>query len=75
MPYSTAIDSRRSPLRVEQGELRFYVSQKEREISFITRWATMHALLNDQRICGTNGIDGAKNGQKARAGLNASSFR
>ncbi len=70
MPYSTAIDlARLTRYAMNKASFRFYVSQKEREISFNRAGKQMHALLRTTNdLLGTNGIDGVKTGQTARAG-------
>jgi D-alanyl-D-alanine carboxypeptidase len=70
MPYSTAIDlARLTRYAMNKASFRFYVSQKEREISFNRGGKQMHALLRTTNdLLGTNGIDGVKTGQTARAG-------
>jgi D-alanyl-D-alanine carboxypeptidase (penicillin-binding protein 5/6) len=70
MPYSTAIDlARLTRYAMNKASFRFYVSQKEREISFNRAGKQMHALLRTTNdLLGANGIDGVKTGQTARAG-------
>jgi serine-type D-Ala-D-Ala carboxypeptidase (penicillin-binding protein 5/6) len=70
MPYSTAVDlARLTRYAMNKASFRFYVSQKEREISFNRAGKQMHALLRTTNdLLGTNGIDGVKTGQTARAG-------
>ncbi|PYM11017.1 MAG: hypothetical protein DMF15_00030 [Verrucomicrobia bacterium] len=70
MPYSTAIDlARLTRYAMNKASFRFYVSQKEREISFNRGGKQMHALLKTTNdLLGTNGIDGVKTGQTAHAG-------
>ena len=70
MPYSTAIDlARLTRYAMNKASFRFYVSQKEREISFNRGGKQMHVLLKTTNdLLGTNGIDGVKTGQTARAG-------
>jgi len=70
MPYSTAIDlARLTRYAMNKASFRFYVSQKEREISFNRGGKQMHAVLKTTNdLVGTNGIDGVKTGQTARAG-------
>jgi serine-type D-Ala-D-Ala carboxypeptidase (penicillin-binding protein 5/6) len=48
---------------------RFYVSQKERKVSFVRGGQTLQFMLhNTNELVGTNGIDGVKTGTTARAG-------
>ena len=70
MPYSTAMDlARLTRYAMNKASFRFYVSQKEREISFNRAGKQMHALLRTTNdLLGTNGIDGVKTGQTAHAG-------
>ena len=70
MPFSTASDlGRLSRYAVNKAAFRFYVSQKERQISF-TRGTTKkgYLLRNTNELLGTNNIDGVKTGRTARAG-------
>ena len=70
MPYSTAADmARLTRYAVNKAAFRFYVSQKERQISF-SRGAQKKAymLRNTNELLGTNGVDGVKTGRTARAG-------
>jgi D-alanyl-D-alanine carboxypeptidase (penicillin-binding protein 5/6) len=70
MPYSTAVDlARLTRYAMNKASFRFYVSQKEREISFNRAGKQTHALLRTTNdLLGTNGIDGVKTGQTAHAG-------
>lgn len=70
LPYSTAIDlARLTRYAMNKASFRFYVSQKEREISFNRAGKQMHSLLRTTNdLLGTTGIDGVKTGQTARAG-------
>jgi D-alanyl-D-alanine carboxypeptidase (penicillin-binding protein 5/6) len=70
MPYSSAIDlARLTRYAMNKASFRFYVSQKEREISFNRAGKQMRTLLRTTNdLLGTNGIDGVKTGQTARAG-------
>ncbi len=70
MPYSTAIDlARLTRYAMNKASFRFYVSQKEREISFNRSGKQVHALLRTTNdLLGSNGIDGVKTGQTAYAG-------
>ena len=69
-PYSTAEDLARLTRYVtNKASFRFYVSQKERQISFHRGGKELHYLLkNTNDLVGTNGIDGVKTGRTARAG-------
>lgn len=70
MPYSTAFDlARLTRYAVSKASFRFYVSQKTREIA-INRGGkpTRYMLRSTNDLLGTNGIDGVKTGQTARAG-------
>ena len=70
MPYSTAIDlARLTRYAMNKASFRFYVSQREREISFNRGGKQLHALLKTTNdLLGTNGIDGVKTGQTGYAG-------
>ena len=70
LPYSTAADvARLTSYALKKASFRFYVSQKEREISWRRGGKEERYLLrNTNELLGTNGIDGVKTGQTARAG-------
>jgi serine-type D-Ala-D-Ala carboxypeptidase (penicillin-binding protein 5/6) len=70
MPYSTATDMARMARYVmNKASFRFYVSQKERKISFHRAGRQLNYLLrNTNELLGRDGIDGVKTGQTARAG-------
>ena len=70
MPYSCAIDlARLTRYAMNKASFRFYVSQREREISFNRAGKPMHFLLRTTNdLLGKDGIDGVKTGQTARAG-------
>jgi D-alanyl-D-alanine carboxypeptidase len=70
MPYSCAIDlARLTRYAMNKASFRFYVSQKQREITFNRAGKQMHALLHSTNdLLGSEGIDGVKTGQTARAG-------
>jgi D-alanyl-D-alanine carboxypeptidase len=70
MPYSTAADlARLSRYAMNKPAFRFYVSQKERQISFQRGSQKKSYLLrNTNELLGTNGVDGVKTGKTARAG-------
>lgn len=70
LPYSTAADLvRLTRYAVNSAAFRFYVSQKERQISF-NRGDQKRAfvLRNTNELLGTSGVDGVKTGRTARAG-------
>lgn len=70
MPFSTAEDMARLARYVmDKASVRFYVSQKERDISFDHQGQkrTSH-LRNTNELLGREGVDGVKTGQTARAG-------
>jgi D-alanyl-D-alanine carboxypeptidase (penicillin-binding protein 5/6) len=70
IPYSTAADmARLTRYALNKASFRFYVSQKERQISFQQGGRKMNYLLrNTNELLGRNGIDGVKTGRTARAG-------
>lgn len=70
MPYSTAEDmARLTRYAMDKASFRFYVSQKEREISFDRGGHKLnHMLHNTNELLGRNGIDGVKTGRTAHAG-------
>jgi D-alanyl-D-alanine carboxypeptidase (penicillin-binding protein 5/6) len=70
MPFSTAADlARLARYAMNKPAFRFYVSQKERQISFQRGGQTKNYLLrNTNELLGTNGVDGVKTGKTARAG-------
>jgi D-alanyl-D-alanine carboxypeptidase len=70
VPYSTASDlGRLSRYAVNKASLRFYVAQKERQISFSRGEQKKGYLLrNTNELLGVNGVDGVKTGRTARAG-------
>ena len=69
-PFSTAEDmARLARYAMNKAGFRFYVSQKERQISFQRGKRTLSYLLrNTNELLGTHGIDGVKTGRTARAG-------
>ena len=69
-PYSTAFDlARLAAYAMKDAAFRFYVSQKERKISFNRGGQVSQYLLrNTNELVGTAGIDGVKTGRTARAG-------
>jgi D-alanyl-D-alanine carboxypeptidase len=70
LPYSTAEDlARLTRYALNKASFRFYISQKERQISF--RHAgkeRRYNLRNTNELLGAQGIDGVKTGRTARAG-------
>jgi serine-type D-Ala-D-Ala carboxypeptidase (penicillin-binding protein 5/6) len=70
MPFSTAFDlARLTRYAMNKASFRFYVSQREREISFQRAGKqTRYMLRTTNDLLGTDGIDGVKTGQTARAG-------
>jgi D-alanyl-D-alanine carboxypeptidase (penicillin-binding protein 5/6) len=70
LPYSTAADlSRLTRYAVNKAGFRFYVSQKERQISFNRGSKKMgYMLRNTNELLGKDGVDGVKTGKTARAG-------
>jgi serine-type D-Ala-D-Ala carboxypeptidase (penicillin-binding protein 5/6) len=70
MPYSTAEDmARLTRYAMNKASFRFYVSQKERQISFNRGGARLNYVLrNTNELLGKNGIDGVKTGRTSRAG-------
>ena len=70
MPYSTAEDmARMTRYAMNKASFRFYVSQKERQISFERGPKKIsHVLRNTNELLGREGIDGVKTGTTARAG-------
>lgn len=69
-PYSTASDlARLTRYAMNKPAFRFYVSQKERQISFSRgSQKKAYSLRNTNELLGANGIDGVKTGRTARAG-------
>ena len=70
LPYSTAEDmARLTRYAMNKPSFRFYVSQKERQISFNRQGQPMNYVLrNTNELLGKNGIDGVKTGRSSRAG-------
>jgi D-alanyl-D-alanine carboxypeptidase len=70
VPYSTAEDlARLTRYALNKAAFRFYVSQKERQISWKRGESTKEYMLrNTNELLGQNGIDGVKTGRTARAG-------
>ncbi len=70
LPYSTATDmARLTRYAVNKAGFGFYVSQKERQISF-NRAGKKHGymLRNTNELLGRDGVDGVKTGRTNRAG-------
>ena len=69
-PFSSALDlARLTRYAMNKAAFRFYVSQKERQITFDSGGKKRgYALRNTNELLGTNGIDGVKTGQTAKAG-------
>ena len=70
MPYSTAEDmARLTRYAMNKASFRFYVSQKERQISFDRGGHRLNYVLrNTNELLGKNDIDGVKTGRTSRAG-------
>ena len=70
VPYSTAEDmGRLTRYAMNKASFRFYVSQKERQISFSRAGQQINYMLrNTNELLGKMGIDGVKTGTSARAG-------
>lgn len=70
LPYSTAEDlARLTRYAMNKAAFRFFVSQRERQISFRHAGKTRSYMLrNTNELVGTQGVDGVKTGQTARAG-------
>jgi D-alanyl-D-alanine carboxypeptidase (penicillin-binding protein 5/6) len=70
VPYSTAEDmARLTRYAMNRASFRFYVSQKERQITYQRGARKMAYLLrNTNELLGSRGVDGVKTGRTARAG-------
>ena len=70
LPYSTAADlARLTRYAVNKAGFRFYVSQKERQITFDRGGKKIgYMLRNTNELLGRDGVDGVKTGRTARAG-------
>jgi D-alanyl-D-alanine carboxypeptidase (penicillin-binding protein 5/6) len=70
LPYSTAEDmARLTRYAMSKASFRFYVAQKERQITFQRGPRKLGYLLrNTNDLLGVRGIDGVKTGRTARAG-------
>lgn len=69
-PYSTAADMvKLTAYAMKDAAFRFYVSQKERKVSFSRgNQVSQYLLRNTNELVGTEGIDGVKTGRTAKAG-------
>jgi serine-type D-Ala-D-Ala carboxypeptidase (penicillin-binding protein 5/6) len=69
-PYSTAADmAKLAAYAMKDPGFRFYVSQRERKVSFHRGGQMLQYLLrNTNELLGTNGVDGVKTGRTAKAG-------
>lgn len=69
-PYSTAADmARLTRHAMNKAGFRFYVSQKERQISFNSGGKQRdYKLRNTNELLGQDGVEGVKTGRTARAG-------
>src|SRR5437762_7372448 len=70
LPYSSAEDvARLTRYAMNRASFRFYVSQKERQISFDRGGRRLNYVLrNTNELLGKMGIDGVKTGRTARSG-------
>jgi serine-type D-Ala-D-Ala carboxypeptidase (penicillin-binding protein 5/6) len=70
IPFSTAEDmARLTRYAMNKASFRFYVSQKQRQISFDRAGHRLNYVLrNTNELLGKMGIDGVKTGRSARAG-------
>lgn len=71
MPYSTAEDmAKLTAYAMKNPGFRFFVSQKERKITFQTATGeeSQYLLRNTNELLGVGGIDGVKTGQTRKAG-------
>jgi D-alanyl-D-alanine carboxypeptidase (penicillin-binding protein 5/6) len=70
MPFSTAADlARLTRYAMNKPAFRFYVSQKERQITFERgKQKKAYMLRNTNELLGANGVDGVKTGKTTRAG-------
>ena len=70
VPFSTAADmARLARYAMSNAGFRFYVSQKERQISWTRAGAQQgYMLRNTNELLGTDGVEGVKTGRTARAG-------
>lgn len=70
LPYSSAVDmARLTRYAVNKAGFRFYVSQRERQISFNRGGKKLgYMLRNTNELLGRDGVDGVKTGRTNRAG-------
>jgi D-alanyl-D-alanine carboxypeptidase len=70
LPYSTAEDmARLTRYAMSKPSFRFYVSQKERQVSFNRAGHQLNYVLrNTNELLGKMGVDGVKTGTSARSG-------
>jgi serine-type D-Ala-D-Ala carboxypeptidase (penicillin-binding protein 5/6) len=70
LPYTTAADmARLTRYAVNKAGFPFYVSQKERQVSFNRGGKKLgYMLRNTNELLGRDGVDGVKTGRTARAG-------
>ncbi len=70
LPYSTAEDmARLTRYAMSKPSFRFYVSQKERQISFNRAGQQLNYVLrNTNELLGKMGVDGVKTGNSSRSG-------
>ena len=70
LPYTTASDlARLTRYAINKPSFRFYVAQKERQISFDRAGKKIgYALRNTNELLGRDGVDGVKTGRTNRAG-------
>ena len=69
-PFSSALDlARLTRYAMNKAAFRFYVSQKQRQITFESAGKKRaYVLRNTNELLGVNGIDGVKTGKTSRAG-------
>lgn len=69
-PFSTALDlARLTRYAMQKASFRFYVSQKNRQISWNRAGTAMnYTVQNTNELLGSNGVEGVKTGRTARAG-------
>jgi D-alanyl-D-alanine carboxypeptidase len=69
-PYSTALDlAKLTAYAMKDAAFRFYVSQRERKVSFNRNGQVLQYLLrNTNQLLGQQGVDGVKTGSTAKAG-------